>query len=151
LTEAKNLTHVEPLRDGLAGATKDTKGKLVEFAWKLKREGLGDKTIKTYTKFLRMLEKKGARLLDPDSVTDVLATQEQWKDTTKAIAAASYQKFAKLNGIPWRVHKLRPRQRLPFIPLESEIDSLIASCGKKTAAVFLLSKKRVCELGKHWS
>lgn len=142
------MTQIEPLKDGLAGATKDIKGKLIEFAWNLKREGLGYETIKTYTKFLMMLEKKGARLLDPDSVTDVLATQEHWKDTTKAIAAASYQKFAKFNGTPWRAPKLRPRQRLPFIPLESEIDSLVAFCGKKTATVLQTLKETGMRIGE---
>ena len=43
LTEAKNLATVEPLKDGLAGATTtdraDIKGKLVEFTWYLKKEG----------------------------------------------------------------------------------------------------------------
>lgn len=129
-------------------ATSDIKGKTIEFIWKLKREGLECGTIKTYAKSLKMIEKRGANLLDPESVKDILAIEENWKDTTKSILASAYQKFLELNGKSWKKPKLKPKQKIPFIPLESELDSLIASCGKKTATVLQTLKETGMRIGE---
>ena len=147
--KAKNLVEVEPLKEGpRREATSDIKGKTIEFIWKLKREGLECGTIKTYAKSLKMIEKRGANLLDPESVKDILAIEENWKDTTKSILASAYQKFLELNGKSWKKPKLKPKQKIPFIPLESELDSLIASCGKKTATVLQTLKETGMRIGE---
>ena len=52
-SKAKNLTVVEPSRERLAGATKDTKGKIIEFAWFMKKEGYAENsTIPLYVGFI---------------------------------------------------------------------------------------------------
>jgi integrase len=125
----------------------DIKGKLIEFAWKLKREGITEVTIKNYTKILRLLTEDGANLLDADSVKDVIA-RKKWSVTSKAYAVAVYQKFAKIEKIAWQPPKYKVNQKLPFIPLESEIDSLIAFCGKKTSTILQLLKETGMRIGE---
>ncbi|KPV65276.1 MAG: site-specific tyrosine recombinase XerC [Candidatus Bathyarchaeota archaeon BA1] len=44
-------------------------------------------------------------------------------------------------GITWKPPKYQYERTLPFIPTEKEIDQLIASCGKKTAAFLQLLKE----------
>jgi len=136
-------------KNGTAGATQtaDIKGKLVEFAWKLKREGISEATIHTYTKYLLLLRKKGANLLDPESVKDALAYSE-WSNKTKSLACAAYQKFAVLNGLAWKPPKYKCSQKLPFIPLESEIDALISCCSRKISTILQLLKETGMRIGE---
>jgi len=72
-----SLAEVEPQEEKrAAGATEavgNVKGKLVEFAWWLKKQGYKDTTITSKVKLLRVLAKRGADLSDPESVKEVVA------------------------------------------------------------------------------
>ena len=133
-----------------AGATTkaEIQGKLVDFMWTLKKEGLSPITIKNYAYFLRRLVKRGADLMNPESIKDVIAKQELWGNSTKFLAVAAYQKFASVNCIDWKPPKYRLQRKLPFIPLEKEIDALIACCGKKTATTLQLLKETAMRIGE---
>ena len=133
-----------------AGATEKAaiKGKIIEFAWQLKKDGHRERTIQTYTAFLNQLTRKGADLFNPESVKEVIAKQKRWSETTKCMAVSAYHKFTVLNGIKWNPPKYRINRKLPFIPLESEIDSLIASCGKKMATILQLLKETGMRIGE---
>jgi integrase len=61
---------------------------------------------------------------------------------------ASYQKYAVLSGIRWNPPKYEVNRKLPFIPLEREIDELIASCGKKLSTVLQLLKETGMRIGE---
>ncbi len=56
--EVKNLVKVEPLGEGLARATKDTKGRTVEFLWWMKKQGYAESTIISRASRLRRLQTK---------------------------------------------------------------------------------------------
>jgi hypothetical protein len=127
----KNLVKVETRTEKwAAGATKPElatiKGKIIDFAWKLKREGYSKSTIFNFGSLLRNLVNKGANLADSESVKDVIARQESWSLSTKRLMVAAYNCFARMNGITWDPPRYKPTGKLPFIPLESEIDALIA-------------------------
>jgi len=148
---AKNLATVKPLKARLAGATKqDAKGKLVEFAWYLKREGYRDSSIRYWSKTLRQLVKLGADLFNPESVKDVIAKQKTWCETTKVNVAACYSVFAKANNIPFTLPRYTTTRKLPFIPTEKELDQLIAGCGKRTATFLQLLKETGMRSGEAW-
>lgn len=125
-----------------------TEGKIVEFLWQLKREGRSDLTLRNNKKALSTLAKKGADLLEPNSVKDVIAQQNNWKPSTKAIVSACYKKFAKNNQIPFESPCYKQTRKLPFIPLEEELDSLIAGCGKKVSTMLQLLKETGARLGE---
>ena len=57
------------------------------------------------------------------------------------MAVAAYTMFAAINEIPWNPPIYKPKRQLPFNPLESEIDSLIARAGKKVATSLQLVKE----------
>ena len=150
LTEAKNLTTVEPPKDGLAGATEDIKGKIVEFSWWLKKEGYREGTILTRTKILKTLTKRGSDLFNAESVKEVIANQN-WSENTKLNAVISYKAFAKFVGISFDSPKYRGTRKLPFIPMEKEIGQLIAGTGSKTATFLQLLKETGMRCGEAWS
>ncbi|KPJ88254.1 MAG: hypothetical protein AMS17_06100, partial [Spirochaetes bacterium DG_61] len=135
--EAKNLAEVESRTEKqAAGATKPTepnvKGKLVEYAWWMKKQGYADSTIKGRIKILKTLSRKGANVFDSESIKEVIAKQT-WKESSKKYAVIAYSCFLQMFGLSWKPPIYRHRETMPFIPLEEEIDQLIACCGRVTA------------------
>jgi integrase len=148
---AKNLAKVEKtILNQDAGADRNTKGKILEYAWKLKKRGLAPSTIKGRIYKLRQLAKKGANLMTPDTISTVLALSD-WTESNKKAYISTYKSFAKTFNLSWNPPKTRAQRKLPFIPTEAEIDQLIAACGKKTAAFLQVLKDtgaRSCEASK---
>ena len=150
LQGAKNLTSATETKT-VAGTspTPDTKGQIVGFAWYLKKEGYREGTIHARTKTLETLVKRGADLLNPDSVKEAIAKQA-WGDTTKLNASVAYKRFTEYMGIAYKPPKYRAQSRVPFIPLEREVDQLIAVMGKKTATFLQLLKETGMRCGEAW-
>ena len=148
LTEAKNLTTVEPQKAGLAGATRNIKGKIIEFSFWLKKEGYKDSTIHMRSRTLKRLVKLGADLYDPENVKEIIAKKTSWCINTKASVVDSYGSFLVMNGIRWNLPRYKEEKPLPFLPTESEIDALIAGCGKKTATFLQLLKETGMRAGE---
>lgn len=149
--EAKNLATVinKKTTNGLTReATSNIKGKIVEFAWYLKKQGSVQGTIQTRMSHLRVLSNKGANLIDPESVKGVLAQETSWSDGHKHQMVWTYDKFTKFLGITWTKPRYRQQQKIPFIPLEKEIDDLIAGCGHKTGTMLLMLKETAFRIGE---
>lgn len=97
--EAKNLAKVEPLKNGSAGATKlSVKGKIVEFAWWMKKQGYSEETIRLHISALRTLHTRGANLYDSESAKEVIAKQN-WSNARRRNVINAYTLFLKQNGI----------------------------------------------------
>jgi integrase len=137
-----------------AGATKPDpatmKGKILEFAWWMKKEGYALTTIEGRVKLLKVLVKRGANLFDPESVKDVIANQESWSNGRKELAVEAYNSFLIMVGGKWDPPKYRRIQKLPFIPLESELDQFIAGCSntKRLMAFLQLLKETGMRCGE---
>lgn len=70
---------------------------------------------------------------------EILA-QQSWKNSTKKYAVLAYSCFLRMHQKEWQPPIYRHRETMPFIPLEEEIDQLIACCGK-VKATFLQGLK----------
>lgn len=152
----KNLVTVETRNQKwAAGATKlfddEINGKLVEFLWWMKKRGWTKSTVKIKLQSLRRLMRIGADLFDPESVKQVLASHDEWSSNYKRILIYAYHSFIKMLGIPWEIPNCKTTGKLPFIPLESEIDALIAGCGKKVATSLQLMKETGMRIGEAWN
>jgi len=151
--ESKNLAITEdPPRSGLAGATEKTieansKNKLFEFAWWMKKEGYSEHTITTRVKLLKILTKRGANLLDHDSVKETIAKQT-WCNKRKVNAADAYTSFLNMLGLSWEPPRYKIAQKLPFIPTETEIDQLVAGCSRKLTPLLQLLKETGVRIGE---
>ena len=108
---------------------KSQQGLLLEFAWKMKRRGLAEITIKNRIICLNHLPIWAQTFSNPDSVETILAT-ETFRSAGKKCTVKAYAYFTKALNIPWEPIKVNYSAPQPFIPLESEIDQLIAACGK---------------------
>ncbi|MDI6847764.1 MAG: tyrosine-type recombinase/integrase [Candidatus Bathyarchaeia archaeon] len=151
--EAKNLAKSEARqekaqREGTA-ETADVKGKIIQFLWHLKRKGkYVESTIKQTNQLLRLLIKNGVNLLKPDSITDFLATKNEWSASYKNQIASVYNSFVKFINLQFEPPVFKSAEKLPFIPTEKEIDQLIAGCGPKTSTFLQLLKETGMRAGE---
>jgi len=148
---AKNLVKVETRQKTAQreGTPKDAeiKGKLFEFTWWMNNQGYAKETNRTYITCLRTLWKRGANIYNSESVKDAMARQK-WSPNRKRIAINSYTLFLKMEGMIWEKPRCKITRKIPFIPTEKEIDTLIAGCGKKTATFLKLLKETAMRSGE---
>jgi integrase len=155
LQGAKNLAKVESrLKKWAAGATEtksneaEIKGKLVEFLWWMRKQGYAESTILSRGSRLRRLVKLGANLYDPESVKEVIAKQKDWSLARKEAMVWTYDLWTKWFGIEWEKPIYKPVRKLPFIPLEREIDDLIAGCNNWVATFLQIAKETGARAGE---
>ena len=148
VTETKNLAATElKTVAGEKEISQDVKGKIIQFMVKLKNDGIHETTIQSYAKILRLLIQKGGSLCDPENMKEAIASQN-WQESTKQYASIVYGRFAEYNAIQWKRPKYKPDRKIPFIPMENEIDSLIAHCGKKLSTLLRLLKESGVRIGE---
>jgi len=156
----KTLAEVEKMsKNGQAGAAKIPEGKpthqesiakIVEYSFWLLKQGYSKATIEGRVKLLKRLATLGANLLDPESVKEAISKQDAWSEGRKELAVEAYTSFLSMLGGKWDPPKYKRIAKLPFIPAESEIDQLIAGCGKKMAAFLQLLKETAVRAGEAW-
>lgn len=138
----------EAPREGTMPDQATIKGKILELEWHLTKEGRRKLTIASYSQFLNLLVRFGANLNDPESVKGVIAKRETWGIASKLMAVNAYAAFANLNKITWTPPKYEQERKLPWIPLEKELDALISSCSRKFATVCQLLKETGMRIGE---
>ena len=74
--ETKNLHAEQQTTEVLRRNEADVKGKIVEHAFWMQKEGYAEATITRRIRFLKTLSNKGANLQDPESVKETLAKQQ---------------------------------------------------------------------------
>jgi integrase len=115
------------------------KGEITSYAWHLQKNGRAETTILTVMQKLSTLSRK-CNILDPEQVKTTLATSEQ-KLTSKQNIASIYGKFLEYKGLTWQAPTYTIESSIPFIPMEKEIDALIASMSKTISAFLQLMKE----------
>jgi integrase len=130
--------------------TGDIKGKIIEFAWWLKKDGKSEATIEGRVKLLYVLTKRGASLYDTESVKDVIAKQ-QWSNGRKNNAVDAYSSFLRMVGGQWQAPLYQTIRKIPFLPKETEIDQLIAGTTKRMATFLQMLKETGARCGEIWT
>lgn len=111
--------------------------------------GRTEETVKARVSALRRVAAK-AELNSPDQVLMALA-ELKWKNRTKNTFLDTYGAYCKFLGILWNRPKYENEERLPFIPTEQEIDTLISASQYKLATTLQMLKEtgmRISELLK---
>jgi integrase len=150
LSEVLGMAKTELLREGDLQNQQRTRGLIVEFALHLKKKGYADETVIQQPKLLRILSDRGADLYNQESVKETIANQS-WCPGRRENAVDAYTNFLLLHGMSWDPPKYQRIQKIPFIPLEKEIDDLIAGTGRKTAAFLQLLKETGMRAGEAWN
>lgn len=147
VSETKNLGPEQLLKQ-IPERRIDIAGKIVDFAWKMQKEGYGKETIRGNCGCLRALTVRGADLADPESVKEVLAREQKWSQNRRRNVINSYTLLLKFEGKSWIKPKCLVTVKFPFIPSEKEIDDLIAASGKKNAAFLQALKETAMRSGE---
>jgi len=145
---SKNLSATEIKTVAGDQKQQNIKGKILEFAFYLKKQGRTQDTIKSYESALNSLITGGANLLDPESVKEALAFNETWNNTSKTMKTIVYDRFVGFLGLKWDKPKYKAQKKIAFIPTEEEIDGLIAASPKKTATILQLLKETGARIGE---
>ena len=141
-TETKTVAGISPK------ANQDVKGKIIEFLWWMKKQGYRESTITSRSARLNRLVNLKANLLDPESVKEVISKQDNWKESRKEGVCYAYDLFAKCFEIKWTKPIYKAIRRLPFIPIEREIDDLIASTNQHIALFLQIGKETGARAGE---
>lgn len=89
-------------------------------------------------------------LFNPESVKGTIA-QRNVSEGRKEMLSYDYLGFCKQFNLPFTPPRYQRIEQLPFIPLESEIDQLIASMGKRWATYLQLLKETGVRSGNAWN
>ena len=92
--------------------------------------------------------RNGVNIFDSESVKRFIATQETWGKGRKQNVVKAYSLFLKTQGWTWDRPRYRPVEKLPFIPTENEIDSLIAGSSKQIATFLHVAKETGARRGE---
>jgi integrase len=157
----------EALRGAISVETAKIEDYLKDFAYKQTTMGLDQRTVEGRVRGLLLLHKRGADLFNPESVFRAIdhakrfnhATgqllDEDWSDGSKNNAAQAYAAFCTIGRIQVPNHLnfnkwSHQPQKLPWIPLEREIDELIAGCNRRFGAFLQLLKETGVRSGEAW-
>ena len=113
------------------------------------KKGYRHSTIEGSVRALKSIARH-VDLLDSQRTLAYLARLDV-SESRKEKLATDLQRFYEFKGIPFTPPRYRRVQRLPFIPLESEVDAVISGCGKKTACFLQLIKETRVRPGEAWN
>jgi integrase len=115
----------------------------------MEKQGYRKSTVRYCIQALKSVG-RNANLLDSESVKEYLA-RANISESRKAKLTEDVARFYTYKHIPFDKPNYRRIERLPFVPLESEVDQLISGCGKKTATVLQLIKETGIRAGEAWN
>jgi len=110
----------------------------------LRKNGYRDSTIERHVRLLKRLS-KSSKLDSPEEIKAALSTNST-KKLACDILADNYRYRQTLFNKP-RYERI---EKLPFIPLENEIDLLIGGCSPKTSTVLQTLKETGARIGEIW-
>jgi len=115
----------------------------------MKKQGYEESTIRPSVRALKAIAKR-TDLLDSEKAKEYLVNANL-SENRKCKLSDDLARFYKHMNIPFERPRYRKIQRLPFIPLEQEIDALIAGVGRKTAVFLQLLKETGIRAGEAWT
>jgi integrase len=86
-------------------------------------------------------------LNNPEEVKTIIAYAKV-KNATKLKLTNIYSSYLKYKKIQWEKPKYKAEEKIPFIPTETEIDQLIASCGRKLSTLLQMLKETGMRIGE---
>jgi integrase len=115
----------------------------------MRKQGYRHSTVKYRIRALKSIARR-ANLLQPESVKAYLASAEV-SESRKAKLAEDLARFYAYVHLAFDKPNYRRIEKLPFIPLEVEVDQLISGVSRKTATFLQLIKETGVRAGEAWS
>ena len=146
LEGAKNLDTAAEFKT-VASDERDLKGKLEVYHAKMEIQRYKASTIRLSYSALTVLIKRGADLRIPGSVKEVIAKQP-WSGNRVRNVCNVYTQFLKYQGLTWEPPNYTIVRKIPFIPMEQEIDDVIAGSPNLLAIFLQLVKETAMRRGE---
>ena len=115
----------------------------------MEKEGYRTATTRYAVEALRSLSRR-VDIFDTEAVKSFLAKAEV-SEGRKERLSNDLARFYRYKGLHFDKPNYRKIERLPFIPLEAEIDALISGSGTKTACLLQLLKETGIRSGEAWN
>jgi len=122
---------------------------ILQPAFWMRKTGYRNSTVQTCVRALKALARR-TNLLDTESVKSYLANAKL-SENRKTKLLEDVSRFYAYLKIPFNRPRYKRIETMPFIPLESEIDQLIAGVGQKSAAFLQCIKETAARPGEAWS
>ena len=97
----------------------------------MRKQGYRHSTVKYCIQALKSIARKTS-LLRPESAKSYLASAEM-SESRKAKLTEDLARFYAYKRIPFDKPNYKRIEKLPFVPLEVEVDQLISGCGREGA------------------
>jgi integrase len=124
-------------------------GEIVSYGLWMRKQGYRESTTYFSVKSLKWVARR-TNLLEPEQAKATLASATM-SESRKRKLVEDLARFYSYKKIPFDKPHYKKQNKLPFVPLESEIDALIAACGKKTACMLQLLKETGMRVGEAWN
>jgi len=115
----------------------------------MRKQGYRHSTIRYCIQALKSIARR-ANLLQPESAKAYLAYAEI-SESRKAKLTEDLARFYAYMHLTFDKPNYRRIEKLPFVPLEVEVDQLISGVGKKTATYLQLIKETGARAGEAWN
>jgi integrase len=115
----------------------------------MRKQGYRHSTIRYCIQALKSIARR-ANLLQPESAKAYLAYAEI-SESRKAKLTEDLARFYAYKHLTFDKPNYKRIEKLPFVPLEVEVDQLISGAGKKTATYLQLIKETGARAGEAWN
>jgi len=119
-------------------------------AYLLSKKSIKHSTITRKIRALKSIMKHGTDLNSPDAVITFLNTCS-WANGSKDIAIHSYRDYLRMIGLQQiTLPQFRIEDKLPFVPLEQEIDSIVSSVRARVSIFLRILKETAVRPLEAW-
>lgn len=143
-----SATEIKTVAGEIGEKQQELRGTILQYALTLKNKGKSASTVQTYLGALYTLIGKGAIILNPSNVEQIIANQETWGIRAKKNYVDWYARFAKYLHIEWEKPIYKAPDKIPFIPTEAEIDQLIGGNPRRVSIVLQIAKETASRIGE---
>ena len=140
-TPCVETPHIQPIEP-------TTLSQIISFGLWMRKQGYRHSTIKYCIQALKSIARR-ANLLQPESAKAYLASAEL-SESQKAKLTEDLARFYAYNHLAFNKPNCRQVEKLPFVPLEVEVDQLISGVGRKVATFLQLIKETGARAGEAW-
>jgi integrase len=126
-----------------------TLAEILSFGLWMQKNAYRPTTVLTAVSALKAIAKR-TNLMEPEA-TKTYVSQSGLSEGRKELLVEHLARFYKYKDTPFEKPHYNRVERLPFIPLESEVDQLISAVGYKTSAFLQLIKETGMRPGEAWN
>jgi integrase len=124
-------------------------GDVFNFLWQCSKDGYRNTTVRGYGKILRNMTKY-VDINSPEDVKEYIA-RKQVSEGRKEVVVNCYANYCQWKGLSFGKPVYHRVKKFPFVPLEADIDALVADLPGKASVFCQLIKETGARPGEAWN